>query len=336
MSLPHQFTLALRHLTPGRVLDGVAALPLPWLASGRPDFTALAALLTNAYAAGLTPAVNTFAGSVDLLSEDERQDVLTTAAGVARGRRFFAGALPQPGPGAIATRYARAVEHIARQGGTALLLQVEDLVQQDDDRIVETYRVASSTNRGTVAVEVGRALPGAGRLYSLDLFHRLIDVPQLAGLVHTSLDRVQEWFRIEARDVRRPEFRIYSGNELAADMVSYGSDYLLGVSGVVPDAFALRDRFWRAGDPRGFAVNDVIQYLGCLLYRSPIAASRHSALQFLQARGVIADARPHPAADRRAAADVPMLHDIAARLDALLATHREPASAVRVAMAGGY
>jgi hypothetical protein len=37
---------------------------------------------------------------------------------------------------------------------------------------------------------------------------------------------------------------IYTGNDLASDMVQYGSDYLPGLSTFAPQAFALRDRHW--------------------------------------------------------------------------------------------
>ena len=36
------------------------------------------------------------------------------------------------------------------------------------------------------------------------------------------------------------EFRVYAGNDLAIDMVAYGSDYLLGLSTLAPNAFAER------------------------------------------------------------------------------------------------
>ncbi len=55
---------------------------------------------------------------------------------------------------------------------------------------------------------------------------------------------------------------MYAGNDLAIDMVMYGSDYLLGLSTFAPDAFALRDHHWASGDERFFELNDVLQYLG--------------------------------------------------------------------------
>src|SRR5919112_1524027 len=87
----------------------------------------------------------------------------------------------------------------------------------------------------------------------------------LGGLVHASLDRGAEWARVEARDVARPEFRIYSGHERALDMVGYGSDYLLATAGCAPEAFAARDRAWRAGAAIGFTLNDTLQALAALL-----------------------------------------------------------------------
>ena len=103
----------------------------------------------------------------------------------------------------------------------------------------------------------------AGRVYSLDAFRALLANPKLVGLKHSSLDRAQEWARLEVRDDVRPDFQLLTGNDLAIDMVVYGSDYLLGLSTFAPDAFAARDAAWAAGDDARFwALNDVLQYLG--------------------------------------------------------------------------
>ena len=52
----------------------------------------------------------------------------------------------------------------------------------------------------------------------------------------------------------RPDFKVFTGNDLAIDMVMYGSDYLLGLSAFAPDAFARRDAMWAAGDPAFLSV----------------------------------------------------------------------------------
>ena len=65
---------------------------------------------------------------------------------------------------------------------------------------------------------------------------------------------------------------MFTGNDLAIDMVMYGSDYLLGLSTFAPDVFARRDAAWAAGDPAFYELNDWLQYLGFLTFRQPVPA----------------------------------------------------------------
>jgi hypothetical protein len=331
MRLPHPLTLALRHLTPGRTIDGVAALPV-WLGvSRRLDLAGLAARIEATFATGLTPAVNLHAGAVDLLGRDDRTDVLTTAAGVARGRRFIAGTGPTSDAAPLSVRYGRAVDAIVRQGGTPVLLPVPELATLDGDALAYLWRQATAGHRGVLIVEMAAECGMAADPYTPDVVTRLIDVASLGGLVHATFDRATEWARVEARDIARPEFRIYSGHERALDMVSYGSDYLLGVAGCAPEAFARRDRAWRAGEALGFELNDALQALGALLYRDPVGGARHGAVQWLQVRGLddgaaaLAGVSPRPDSDRA------LYSDLAARLDRLLDTTHAPDLADRTA-----
>jgi dihydrodipicolinate synthase/N-acetylneuraminate lyase len=318
MRLPHPFTLALRHLTPGRTIDGVAALPV-WLGvSRRLDLAGLAARIEATFAAGLTPAVNLHAGAVDVLGPEERTDILTTAAGVARGRRFIAGTRPTTDAAPLSVRYGRAVDAIARQGGTPLLLPIRELATLDGDALAYLWRQATAGHRGVLIVEMAGEFGMAADPYSPDVVTRLTDVGSLGGLVHATLDRAAEWARVEARDITRPEFRIYSGHERALDMVSYGSDYLLAGAGCAPEAFAARDRAWRAGDSLAFDLNDVLQAAGSLMFRAPIGAARHAALQWLHARGVLDAPVPVPGVALRPESDLALYRELAARLDRLL------------------
>ena len=91
------------------------------------------------------------------------------------------------------------------------------------------------------------------------------------GAKHSSLNRVLEWQRLELRNRVRPDFKVFTGNDLAIDMVMYGSDYLLGLSTFAPDAFARRDAMWEAGDPRFHELNDLLQYLGAFHFSGPDA-----------------------------------------------------------------
>jgi dihydrodipicolinate synthase/N-acetylneuraminate lyase len=147
------------------------------------------------------------------------------------------------------------------------------------------------------------------------VFRRLLEIDALVGLKHSSLDRRREWTRLEIRDRSRPGFRVYTGNDLAIDMVFYGSDYLLGLSAFAVEAFAARDRCWAAEDPRALAINDLLQYLGQLAFRTPVPAYKHSAAQFLKLRGLIGTDRPHPNSPRRPDSDVALLDELRVRIE---------------------
>jgi hypothetical protein len=84
---------------------------------------------------------------------------------------------------------------------------------------------------------------------------------------------------------------VLTGNDLAIDMVMYGSDYLLGLSTFAPDLFAERDRRWAAGEASFFELNDLLQYLGHFAFRPPVPAYRHDAAMFLELRGWAASDR---------------------------------------------
>ena len=302
-------------LRPGRPIEGISAVLLPYTRDDRPDWDTFRTLLDRTWAAGLTPAVNMDTGYVNLLTAEERQRVLDEATGVARGRRFVAGAFIDGQAGDAAALYQREVDRIRRQGGVPILFQCSALAIASEADVLRVYARVAEAGGPLLAFELGQMFAPFGRIYSPDFFRRLLDLDAFQGLKHSSLDRIQEWQRLELRDRHRPDFRIYTGNDLAIDMAFYGSDYLLGLSAFHVEAFAARDRLWAAGDPRAFAVNDLLQYLGFVSFRPPVAAYKHSAAQFLLVRGVIASDQPHPRGLARPESDVAILRDIAARLD---------------------
>jgi dihydrodipicolinate synthase/N-acetylneuraminate lyase len=180
--------------------------------------------------------------------------------------------------------------------------------------VVATYRQVSAGSQRLLAFELGGQFAPFGRIYDLDTVRGLLEIEAIAGLKHSSLDRRLEWQRLALRDRVRPEFKIYTGNDLAIDMVMYGSDYLLGLSTFSPAAFALRDRLWTEGDARFYALNDLLQYLGFFAFRPPTPAYKHSAAQFLHLRGELPGDTPPPGAPCRPASDRVVLADIAQRL----------------------
>ncbi len=75
-----------------REIEGISAMLLPYRDDGRPDLDSLATLLQRTVQAGLQPSVNMDTGYVNLLTADERAEVLHVAAATLSGTPFVAGA----------------------------------------------------------------------------------------------------------------------------------------------------------------------------------------------------------------------------------------------------
>lgn len=156
-----------------------------------------------------------------------------------------------------------------------------------------------------------------GKIYDLNVYEGLLGIEQCIGAKHSSLNRELEWQRLRLRNETRPDFMVLTGNDLAIDMVMYGSDYLLGLSTFAPDIFAKRDAMWANNDPNFYEVNDLLQYLGFLAFRAPVPAYKHSAAQFLTLRNWITSNHTHPDSPKRPESDIAILQDIAERLGVL-------------------
>ena len=88
-----------------------------------------------------------------------------------------------------------------------------------------------------VGFELGTMFHPAGRILDLETYRGLLEIRACVGAKHSSLERAPEWARLALRNEVRPGFRVFTGNDLAIDMVMFGSDYLLGLSTFAPDAF---------------------------------------------------------------------------------------------------
>jgi dihydrodipicolinate synthase/N-acetylneuraminate lyase len=307
-----------RRVRPGRTIEGIGAVLMPFDLSGRPDFTGFARQVERVAAAGLVPAVNMDTGWVHRLSPGERLEVLETARRVLGKARFVAGAYVEDGSGPMRDRYRGAVEAIVGRGGTPILFPCTELQSASGPSVVSLFRDLAAGAPGLLAFELDEAFVPFGRIFDSDTIRGLLDTEGVLGLKHSSLRRHLEWERLALRDARRPDFKLYTGNDLAIDMVVYGSDYLLGLSAFAPEAFARRDRHWRDGDARFYELNDLLQYLGAFAFRAPTPAYRHSAAQFLKVTGHLAHDAGPPDAPRRPESDVAVLSDIARRLRELL------------------
>jgi dihydrodipicolinate synthase/N-acetylneuraminate lyase len=305
---------------PNRTILGISAVLLPFRPDATVDWDAFATLLEHTVAAGLVPAVNMDTGYVQLIDAATRDRVLDVAAAHAGPAGFVAGAFVADESGAplVLDAHVAAMAAVAARGGTPVVFPSHGLNALDDDAWVAAHDAFGRCVDRFIGFELGAMFVPYGRIYSLDAYEALLGVRACIGAKHSSLSRALEWDRLAVRDRVRPDFHVFTGNDLAIDMVMYGSDYLLGLSAFAPDAFAARDQRWAAGDPSFFELNDLLQYLGFFAFRPPVPAYRHDAAMFLAARGRIpCDAVP-PGAPSRPDSDRAVLADIAARLEALL------------------
>jgi hypothetical protein len=222
--------------------------------------------------------------------------------------------LDQPGYTFKLDKYARAIAPIVERGGTPVIFQSYGLTDLTDPELIAAYERIGTHCDAFLAFELGTMFAPFGQIYSLEAYRGLLGVKKCVGAKHSSLSRELEWQRIRLRDVIRPDFKVLTGNDLAIDMVMYGSDYLLGLSTFAPDLFAKRDQYWAAGDPRFYPLNDVLQYLGFLAFRDPVPAYKHSAAMFLKLRGWIGCDRTHPNSPTRPESDRELLMGIAKQL----------------------
>jgi dihydrodipicolinate synthase/N-acetylneuraminate lyase len=302
-----------------RKVAGIAASLLPFESDGRVAVEAFQRHLAATQRAGLMNAVNMDTGYVNYLSDAEKQEVLRwTREALGAGVPFVAGAYieNQSGhrAGDVVALYRREMERIAEFGAIPIVFQTARLHGKSAGEKVAVYRAVCRGFPRVLAFELGPMFAPNGEIFDEDTVRRLMDIPELVGMKHSSLDRMVELERLALRDAHRPEFQIYTGNDLGINMIEYGSDYLLGLATFAPEKFAERDRLWEAGDPGYYALSDALQYLGNVAFREPVPAYKHSAAVFLHLTGRIPSDLPHPQNPKRPAWEREILQDCARRL----------------------
>jgi 4-hydroxy-tetrahydrodipicolinate synthase len=304
---------------PRRKVQGIAAALLPYEPDGKIAVDAFAQQLVSTHQSGLMNAVNMDTGYVNYLTDAEKQDVLAwTRRALGQGIPFIAGAYIENQPGSdVVALYREQMDAIVRFDGIPILFQTARVRGEAPKTIAQIYRDAVRGFPNVLAFELGPMFAANGEIYDLETVQRLMDIPEIAGMKHSSLSRLAELERLTLRDTHRPDFRIYTGNDLGIDMIEYGSDYLLGLAAFAPAKFAERDRLWQAGDPEYYALSDALQHLGNVAFRAPIPAYKHSAAVFLNLIGRIPSDRTHPKNLRRQSWESEILMDCARRLSLL-------------------
>jgi dihydrodipicolinate synthase/N-acetylneuraminate lyase len=297
-----------------RKVQGIAAALLPFEADQRIAVDAFQNHLRATHRTGLMNAVNMDTGYVNYLSESEKLDVLRWTREALGNAPFVAGAYIEGQPGDTVALYRQQMDAIVAHGGIPILFQTSRLHGKSSAEKAALYGAVCSGYPHVLAFELGQMFAPNGEIFDTEMVRRLMDIPEIKGMKHSSLDRLVELERLALRDAHRPEFRIFTGNDLGIDMIEYGSDYLLGLATFAPEKFAERDRLWEAGGPGYFALSDALQYLGNVAFRAPVPAYKHSAATFLHLTGRIPSALTHPKNANRPTWEAEILRDCARRL----------------------
>jgi 4-hydroxy-tetrahydrodipicolinate synthase len=288
---------------------------LPYQANGQVDVESFQRHLASTHHVNLINAVNMDTGYVNLLSEIEKRDILAwTRDALGKGVMFVAGAYIENQPGDVVALYRQQLDLIVGFGAQPILFQTARLHGKSTKEKIATYEEICEGYSQVLAFELSPRFAPNGEIFDENTVRGLLDIPELKGIKHSSLDRLLELDRLALRDAQRPDFRIFTGNDLGINMIEYGSDYLLGLATFAPEKFAERDRLWETGDPRYYELSDALQHLGNIAFRDPIPAYKHSAAIFLHLTGRISTDLTHPRSAKRPPWEAEMLQDCIRRL----------------------
>ena len=305
----------LGQVQPRRKITGIAAALLPFEEDGAIAVEAFQRHLLRTHSAGLVNAVNMDTGYVNYLSEQEQQQVLRwTREALPHRTKFVAGVYIEGLDGDVVSLYRRKIDQIVAHDGTPIIFPTARLHEQTSREKVRCYAEICRGFDEVLGFELSPVFAPNGEIFDDETIRGLMEIPELVGLKHSSLDRMKELERLALRNEVRPEFRIYTGNDLAIDMIEYGSDYLLGLATFAPEKFAERDALWEAGDAGYYALSDALQHLGNVAFRPPVPAYKHSAAIFLKLAGSIPSNNPHPRAPTRPPWEPDLMRDCAQRL----------------------
>jgi len=301
-----------------RKVQGIAAALLPYKPDGKVDVNSFQGHLISTQKASLMNAVNMDTGYVNLLSPNERLDVLSwTREALGASVMFVAGAYIEGEEGDVVALYRKQLDMIVASGAVPILFQTAKLHGKSAREKVTAYQEVCKDYPQVLAFELSPRFAPNGEIFDEATVRGLMEIPELKGMKHSSLDRPLELDRLALRNALRPDFRIYTGNDLGINMIEYGSDYLLGLSTFTPEKFAERDHYWEVGDARYYALSDALQHLGNVAFRDPIPAYKHSAEIYLHLSGRISTDLPHPRIAKRPPWEAEILQDCLARLGTL-------------------
>ena len=146
-------------------------------------------------------------GYVNYLSDVEQQEVLRwIRKALGNDVSFVAGAYIEDRDGEVVALYRRRMDLIVKFGGVPILFQTARLHGKSDHDKVAMYRDACRGYEHVLGFELGRMFAPNGEIFSEATLRGLMEIPELKGIKHSSLDRMTELERLAMRDAVRPGF----------------------------------------------------------------------------------------------------------------------------------
>ena len=138
-------------------------------------------------------AVNMDTGYVNYLSDAQKQNVLRwTREALDKDVPFVAGAYIEGQTGDIVSLYRRQMDIITGMDGTPILFQTARLHGKSSTEKVATYQSICRGYKEVLGFELGTMFAPNGEIFDADTIRGLMAIPEMTGMKHSSLDRLQE------------------------------------------------------------------------------------------------------------------------------------------------
>src|SRR5882724_9028926 len=182
---------------PRRKVQGISAALLPYELDGKIAVEAFQQHLRTTQRAGLMNAVNMDTGYINYLSIAERQKVLLwTRESVGKDVPFVAGAYIENQSGDVVQLYREQMDAIVSAGGIPIIFQTARLHGATARQKADMYQEICRGYPHVLAFELGRMFAPNGEIWDEETFRRVMDIPEIKGMKHSSLDRLQELKRL--------------------------------------------------------------------------------------------------------------------------------------------
>ena len=177
----------------GRKVEGIAAALLPFESDGRIAVAAFQQHLLATHRAGLMNAVNMDTGYVNYLTATEKKDVLRwTREALGKDVPFVAGAYIDGFDGDIVSLYRKQIDQISHFGGIPILFQSVRLKGKPSKHLAAIYQAVCRGYPHVLAFELGSMFAPNGEIFARETVLHLMEIPEITGMKHSSLDRVVE------------------------------------------------------------------------------------------------------------------------------------------------